>query len=100
MKYNQHRHDGLLKPDEHFDPMGMAAPDLHELLERKGFIFQMGSDYYSFGKDDDWQNKPIGERPLICTYQSGTWDGRPIPGQPIKPGIGLREYLDLLPDVS
>ena len=46
MKYNQHRHDGVLKPGDQSDPIGKAAPDLHELLERKGFSFHVGADYY------------------------------------------------------
>jgi hypothetical protein len=100
MKYNEHRHDAILKPGEQFDPSGKAAPELHELLERKGFIFQTGSDYYLYGKDEDWQHKPFGERPLISAYESGTWDGRPVPGYPMKAGTDLKDYLDSLPDVA
>jgi hypothetical protein len=100
MKYDEHRHNGILKPGEQFDPRGSAEPELHELLERKGFIFQIGSDYYCFGKDEDWQDKPLGERPLICVYKSGTWDGKPIQGYPMKPDAELKDYLESLPDVS
>jgi len=98
MRYDQHRHDGI-KPGEQFDPMGRAEPELHELLERKGFSFQVGSDYYCFGKDEDWQDMLLGERPLICVYKNGTWDGRPIPGYPMKPETELKDYLGSLPDI-
>jgi hypothetical protein len=72
MKYDQHKHDGVIKPGERFDPMGQAAPELHKLLERKGFAFQPLADYYCFGKDSDWQDKPIevavgGARPCPCS---------------------------------
>jgi len=99
MPYQQHRHDGVIKPGEQFDPAGKAAPKLHELLERKGFSFQLGPDYCSFGRDEDWQDKPIGSRPLISVYQSGTWDGIPVPGYPMKPETELTDYLNSLPDV-
>jgi hypothetical protein len=99
MKYDGHRHDGITKPGEHFDPMGPAATELHELLERKGFSFQIGPDYYCFGKDDEWQQHNPLERPLICVYKSGTWDGRPVPGYPMQPDTELKDYLDSLLDV-
>jgi hypothetical protein len=99
MKYDGHRHDGILKPGEQFDPMGKTTLELHELLERKGFSFQIGPDYYCFGKDDDWKHDPA-ERPLICVYRSGTWDGRSVPGYLMKPGTELRDYLESLPDVT
>ncbi len=35
MKYDGHRHDGILKPGEQFDPMGKATPELHELLDAR-----------------------------------------------------------------
>ena len=98
MKYSEHRHDGSLKPGELFDHRRKAASELHELLERKDFVFQHLSDYYCYGKDEDWQNKPLGERPLITVYESGTWDGRPVPGYPMKAGADLKDYLDSLPD--
>ena len=100
MKYDEHRHDGILKPGEHFDPKGEATPELHEVLERKGFSFQIGGDYYCFGKDDDWEHNNPSERPLISVYKSGTWDGRPVPGYPMKPGTELKDYLQSLPDVT
>jgi hypothetical protein len=99
VKYDGHRHDGILKPGEQFDPMGEAPPELREVLNRKGFSFQLGPDYYSFGKDDDWIHDPA-ERPLISVYSSGTWDGRPVPGYPMKPGTELKDYLESLPDVT
>ena len=98
MKYDGHRHDGILKPGEQFDPMGKATPELHELLERKGFSFQVGAGYYCFGKDDDVTHPA--ERPLISVYQSGTWDGRSVPGYPMKPETELKDYLESLPDVK
>ena len=97
MKYDGHRHSGILKPGEQFDPTGKATPELHELLERKGFSFQSGADYYCFGKDDDV--KRPAERPLISVYHSGTWDGMSVPGYPMKPGTELKDYLESLPDV-
>jgi hypothetical protein len=100
MKYDEHRHDGTTEPGEHFDSMGQAAPGLHELLKVKGFDFEVGADYYSFGKDEDWQQHNPLERPLICVYKSGTWDGRPVPGYPMKPNTELKDYLDSLPDVQ
>jgi len=100
MEYRQHRHDGVLKPGEDFDPRGQAGPRLHELLERKGFKFQPGSDYYCLGEDIDWYGKDLSQRPLICVYRSGTWDGRPVLGYPMKVDAELSDYLDSLPDVS
>lgn len=79
--------------------MGKTTPELHALLERKGFSFQTGADYYCFGKDDDWQHNPA-QRPLICVYKSGTWDGRPVPGYPMKTGNELKDYLESLSDVA
>jgi len=99
MKYSEHRHDGILKPGERFDPSGKAAPDIHQLLEHKGFTFQIGADYYCYGKDEDWQDKPLGERPLINVYESGTWDGRPVPGFPMKAEADVKDYLDSLPEM-
>ena len=48
---------------------GKAAPELHELLERKGFKFLVGpaDDFYRFGKDDDWPD-PY-KQPLISVYK-------------------------------
>ena len=100
MEYKQHKHEGFLKPGEHFDPRGQAAPKLHELLWRKGFKFQPGSDYYCFGEDVDWYGKDLSERPLICVYRSGTWDGRSVLGYPMRADIELKDYLDSLSDVS
>jgi hypothetical protein len=100
MKYDQHRHDGITKPGEHFDPLVQAAPELHELLERKGFSFQgVGSVYYCFGRDAEWEshNNQL-ERPMISVYQSGSWDGRPVPGYPMKPDTELKQYLESLPE--
>jgi hypothetical protein len=91
----------MVKPGENYDPRGKAEPELHELLERKGFKFLIGpDDYYRFGKDDDWEHKPPAERPLISVYGIGTWDGRPVPGYPMQPGTELKDYLESLPDVT
>jgi hypothetical protein len=99
MKYAQHRHDGIIKPGEHIDPSVKAAPQLHDLLERKGFSFQVGPDYYCFGKDAEWESrKNLLERPLISVYKSGGWDGRPVPGYPMKPDTELKEYSESLPE--
>ncbi len=84
MKYEEHRHDRTLEPCERLDPMREAPPQFHELLERKGFSFQTGSDYYCFAKDQDSEYDPI-ERRLICVYKSGTWDGKPVSGHPMSP---------------
>jgi hypothetical protein len=99
VKYDAHRHDGISKPGEHIDPMGEATPELHELLNRKGFSFQIGPDCYIFGEDDDWIHNPA-DRPLISVYKSGTWDGRPVSGYPMKTGTELKEYLESLPDAT
>ncbi len=97
MKYKEHRHDGIPKPGEHFVPRVKAAPELHELLERKGFKFLEGpaDNFYRFGKDDDWPD-PY-KQPLISVYKDDSWDGRSIPDYPIKPGSELKDYLESLP---
>jgi hypothetical protein len=100
MEYQQHRHDGVVKQGEHIDPSMQAPSELHELLERKGFAFQAASDYYCYGKDEEWQDKPFGTRPLISAYRSGTWDGKPVEGFPMMPAMSLRDYLESLPDVK
>ena len=61
------RHYGVLKPGQQFVRRGKTAPELHQLLERKGFKFQIApNDYYRFGKDDDWPDPD--KQPLICVY--------------------------------
>ncbi len=99
MKYNQHNHDAAPKPGEQFVRRAKAAPELHELLERKGFRFQDGpaDDFYRFGKDDDWPDPH--KQPLISVYKDDSWDGRSVPDYPMKSGSELKDYLDSLPDV-
>jgi hypothetical protein len=72
-EYNSDRNPSHLISKIQVDPMGKAAPELHELLERKGCSFVAAPDYYCFGKDDEWKDKLLGERPLMCVYNTGTW---------------------------
>jgi hypothetical protein len=101
MKYIQHNDARVLKPGEQFVARGRAAPDLHALLERKGFKFLAGpaDDYYRHGTDDEWSD-PY-KQPLICVYpEADSWGGRPFPDHPIKPNVELKDYLDSLPDAG
>lgn len=98
LRYSQHRHDRVLGMGEHSDPCGKAETALDDLLERKGFFFQLGSDYYCYGRDEQWLDKQIETRPLICIYESGTWDGKPVEGYPMRADVELVDYLNSLPD--
>jgi len=97
MQYVQHNHN--VKPGFPYVLMVKAQPEIHELLERKGFHFQGPSDYYCHGLDSDLYDKEPIKRYLICVYEYGTWDGKSDDMYPMQPGMELVSYLNALPNV-
>jgi hypothetical protein len=81
-----------------------ANAELEKLLNRKGYTFgTIGSNFYEYAAERDWETTPewMSRPPHLCVYESGTWDGRAIPGHPdFVEGTDLVTYLNSLPDHS
>jgi hypothetical protein len=78
-----------------------AKGELEALLNRKGYFFVIGPDVYYYGADRKWEELPgwLSGPPHIYLYESGSWDGRAIPGYPdFVQGAELEPYLTSLAD--
>jgi hypothetical protein len=99
MKYLQH--DVTTNPAIPEDVRIQVHGELEKLLNRKSYTFWVGSNFYEYDSNRQWETTPgwMSRPPHLCLYKSGSWDGRAIPGRPgFVEGMDLVTYLNSLPD--